>query len=154
MSTNKTSTNSELVIELSNSKYTYSHFREFHGTVLDLLNNNDLFDLTHEQLKNNQLFIKIVLNLLDAPKKTAVTQSKKSGYQKSPSQHQTLLKEEGSQISDAIQSTPNLVFKEDFHKLLKWINQVVLLKRITIEQMLDEFYSLGISGLKNSARLN
>ena len=146
--------NNELVIELSNSKYTYSHFREFHETVLDLLSNNDLFKLSQEQLKNNQFFINIVLNLLDVPKKTAVTQTKKSGYQKSPSQHQTLLKEEAIQICNAIQSTPNLVFKEDFHKLLKWINQIVLLKRITIEQMLDEFYSLGISGLKNSARLN
>ena len=149
-----TATVNQLIVILSNSKYTYSHFQEFHETVLDLLGNNDLFNLSPEQLKNNQFFINIVLKLLDEPTKSTVALNKRSGYQKSPSQHQSLLKEEAGQIGNAVQLTLPPVFKQDFQKLLNWISQVVLLKRITIEQMLDEFYSLGISGLKNSARLN
>jgi len=149
----------QLTVILNNAKYTYDHFREFHETVLDLLSNHDLFNLSNIQLKNNQFFIQIVLNLLDAPQKKMVTQCKKSGYQKSAAQHHSLPEQEISHFTmclklSHVKTSYVNAFREDFNKLLQWINRVVVLKSITIEQMLDEFYSLGITGLKNQARLN
>lgn len=144
----KTTPSGQLVIVLSNTKYTYAHFTEFHETVLNILDNNDLSDLSTTQKNHTVFFINMVLGLLDAPTKNAINQNRKAG---------TYQLQQGKEGVDAGHVKPSKhdlarelrpTSKEDLKKLLTWIDEVVLLERITVEKMLDEFYSLGIVELK------
>jgi len=143
-----TTPSGQLVIVLSNTKYSYAHFTEFHEIVLNLLDENDLSHLTKLQKEHILFFINMVLGLLESPKKPASLQNAKSGYQRLPAQHSYAPKNQTSSITSNLPLNYNPASKENLQKLLDWIDRVVLLKRITVETMLDEFYSLGIVEFK------
>jgi len=141
----ETTPSGQLVIVLSNTKYNYEHFTEFHQTVLDILGSNDLSKQGKLQLKNTVFFINMVLGLLDSPERAAIEPyfdedhltDRKQGKPKKKNVIATANSHEGHNNSQA-----------DLEKLLNWINQIVTLKRITLEKLLDEFYNLGIIELK------
>jgi len=138
----------QLAIVLSNTRYTYTHFTEFHVTVLDLLEHNDLSHLTFKQKKNTLTFINMVLGLLDAPRKPAPRKTGKSGLQKLPAGEASINRYKATRSglnTDAVGNPANL---DKLAKLVAWIDQVVQLKRITVEKLLDDFYNLGIVELK------
>ena len=144
----KVSASGQLVIVLSNTKYTYAHFTEFHETVLTILDNNDLSGLSKIQMDHTVFFINMVLGLLDAPSKNIIKENRKSNKQDVPVHEESLQddQEGASTIND--KKTAVAGDKENLKKLLKWIEEIVMLERITVEKMLDEFYSLGIVELK------
>lgn len=136
----------QLVIILSNAKYTYAQFTYFHETVLDMLDDNDLSHLTKTQMKSTLFFLDIVISLLDAPKRSMVMQRRETNIGKE------LIKEKN--IQDNYASEPlhtkngknkirHITSKESLPELITWISQLVLKKHITIENMLDQFYSLN-----------
>jgi len=144
----KVSASGQLVIVLSNTKYTYAHFTEFHETVLTILDNNDLSGLSKIQMDHTVFFINMVLGLLDAPSKNIIKENRKSNKQDVPVHKESLQDEQegASTINDKKKAVAG--DKENLKKLLKWIEEIVMLERITVEKMLDEFYSLGIVELK------
>ena len=146
----KTTPSGQLVIVLSNTKYTYANFTEFHEVVLNLLDENDLSHLTRTQREHTLFFINMVLGLLESPKKPAALQTVKSGYQKLPALHHSTPKNQTSSLTSNLPLNHDPASKENLQKLLNWIDRIVLLKRITVEKLLDEFYSLGIVELKMS----
>jgi len=144
----KVSASGQLVIVLSNTKYTYAHFTEFHETVLTILDNNDLSGLSKIQMDHTVFFINMVLGLLDAPTKNISKENRKSNKQGAPIRREALQDDQkgASTIND--KKTAVAGDKENLKKLLKWIEEIVMLERITVEKMLDGFYSLGIVELK------
>jgi len=146
----KTTPSGQLVIVLSNTKYTYANFTEFHEVVLNVLDENDLSHLTKLQREHTLFFINMVLGLLESPKKPAALQAVKSGYQKLPAQHLSAPENQTSSVTSNFPLNHDPASKENLQKLLNWIDRIVLLKRITVEKLLDEFYSLGIVELKMS----
>jgi len=145
-----TTPSGQLVIVLSNTKYTYANFTEFHEVVLNLLDENDLSHLTKLQREHTLFFINMVLGLLESPKKPAAVQTAKSGYERLPAHHHSTSKNQISSITSNLPLNHDPASKENLQKLLDWIDRIVLLKRITVEKLLDEFYSLGIVELKIS----
>jgi len=146
----KTTPSGQLVIVLSNTKYTYANFTEFHQVVLNLLDENDLSHLTKLQREHTLFFINMVLGLLESPKKPAALQTAKSGYESLPAHHHSTSKNQTSSLTSNLPLNHDPASKENLQKLLNWIDRIVLLKRITVEKLLDEFYSLGIAELKIS----
>jgi len=146
----KTTPSGQLVTVLTNTKYTYAHFTEFHEVVLNLLDENDLSHLTKLQREHTLFFINMVLGLLESPKKPAALQTAKSRYQKLPAHHPSVPANQISSITSNLPLNHDPASKENLQKLLNWIDRIVLLKRITVEKLLDEFYSLGIVELKMS----
>jgi len=146
----KATPSGQLVIVLSNTKYTYANFTEFHEVVLNLLDENDLSHLTKFQRQHTLFFINMVLGLLESPKKPTSLQTAKSRYQKLPAQHLSAPENQTSSITGNFPLNHNPASKENLQKLLNWIDRIVLLKRITVEKLLDEFYRLGIVELKMS----
>jgi len=138
----------QLVIVLSNTKYTYAHFTEFHETVLNILDNNDLSHLSSVQTKNTVLFINMVLGLLDSPTKNAIVKNRNSEYQILTDRRTDLESNKVLIPGPDVKTSPRPTSEEELLKLLGWIDQIVVLQRITVEKMLDEFYSLGIVDLK------
>lgn len=138
----------QLVIVLSYTKYSYAHFTEFHEVVLNLLNENDLSHLTGPQKKHTRFFINMVLSLLESPKKPATAEIPKSDDQTLPGQHSSLTQNQTSSITSNKNLNYNPASKDNLQKLLDLIERVVLRQRITVETMLDEFYSLGIVQFK------
>lgn len=122
----------QLVVLLSNSKYTYAEFTTFHQTVLYILEHSDLTHLSAVQTKNTMFFIKIVDNLLDAPTmepyhtQNSPLENFKFRYPK---------------------SAPPVPAKEDLNKLLSWIDTLMFKNHITIEEMLDQFFLLKLKNL-------
>ena len=144
----KVSASGQLVIVLSNTKYTYAHFTEFHETVLTILDNNDLSGLSKIQMDHTVFFINMVLGLLDAPTKNISKENRKSNKQGEPIRKEALQDDQKGVSTIDYQKTAVAGDKENLKKLLKWIEEIVMLERITVEKMLDEFYSLGIVELK------
>jgi len=144
----KVSASGQLVIVLSNTKYTYAHFTEFHETVLTILDNNDLSGLSKIQMDHTVFFINMVLGLLDAPTKNIIKENRKSNKQGAPIRKEALQDDQKGASTINYQKTAVAGDKENLKKLLKWIEEIVMLERITVEKMLDEFYSLGIVELK------
>jgi len=144
----KVSASGQLVIVLSNTKYTYAHFTEFHETVLTILDNNDLSGLSKIQMDHTVFFINMVLGLLDAPTKNIIKENRKSNKQGAPVRKEALQDDQKGVSTIDYQKTAVAGDKENLKKLLKWIEEIVMLERITVEKMLDEFYSLGIVELK------
>lgn len=148
----ETSAIDQLVIILNNSKYTYEQFTQFHETVLSILDNNDLSHLNKEQMKSALFFIDIIVSLLDAPKRSMVMQRRQTSIKSE------LIKEQNIQdnytgipakTKDDNRKIQHLASRESLHELIEWISQIVLRKHITIETMLDEFYSLNFVRAKN-----
>jgi len=144
----KVSASGQLVIVLSNTKYTYAHFTEFHETVLTILDNNDLSALSKIQMDHTVFFINMVLGLLDAPTKNISKENRKSNKQGEPIRKEALQDDQKGVSTIDYQKTAVAGDKENLKKLLKWIEEIVMLERITVEKMLDEFYRLGIVELK------
>jgi len=144
----KVSASGQLVIVLSNTKYTYAHFTEFHETVLTILDNNDLSGLSKIQMDHTVFFINMVLGLLDAPTKNIIKENRKSNKQGAPIRKEALQDDQKGVSTINYQKTAVAGDKENLKKLLKWIEEIVMLERITVEKMLDEFYRLGIVELK------
>ena len=144
----KVSASGQLVIVLSNTKYTYANFTEFHETVLTILDNNDLSGLSKIQMDHTVFFINMVLGLLDAPTKNIIKENRKSNKQGAPVRKEALQDDQKGASTINYQKTAVAGDKENLKKLLKWIEEIVMLERITVEKMLDEFYSLGIVELK------
>ena len=140
----------QLAIVLSNTRYTYAHFTEFHVTVLNILGNSDISHLPYSQKKNTLHFINLILDLLDAPRRPAPKTAKVQGYQKLTPRPEFISKRASTPVMGNMVLNDDPVSPEDLEKLLGWINRVVALKRITVERLLDEFYSLGIGELKLS----
>ena len=122
----------QLVVLLSNSKYTYAEFTTFHQTVLHILEHSDLTHLNVTQTKNTMFFIKIVVNLLDAPTMEPYH------TQNSPVENFKLRFPKSAQPIPA---------KEDLNKLLNWIDTMAFRNHITIEEMLDQFFLLKLKNL-------
>jgi len=112
--------NEQLLAVLSITRYKLSHFMEMHNILLSLMNNNDLSTISRGQRKNAEILTAIVVGLLDPPKASTVTKSAKT----TPKQ--------------------NLTAPADLQKIIIWIEKVALAKRISVEKLLDDFYSLGI----------
>ena len=144
----KVSASGQLVIVLSNTKYTYANFTEFHETVLTILDNNDLSGLSKIQMDHTVFFINMVLGLLDAPTKNIIKENRKSNKQGAPIRKEALQDDQKGVSTINYQKTAVAGDKENLKKLLKWIEEIVMLERITVEKMLDEFYRLGIVELK------
>jgi len=128
----KISATEQLVIVLSNSKYSYQHFTDFHETILEILDHDDLSFLTEGQMKNTLFFIDIVIGLLDAPIASSINEKNTI----------TSLSELASikHCDDAAQQ--HSAAKDNLIELLEWMEKIVLKKQITIEEMLDQFYAL------------
>lgn len=142
----KVSTSEQLIIILKESKYTYGHLTDFHKTVLQLLENNDLSRLSRGQMKNTSFFISIVIGLLDSPKMIDLYAHRG----KTERQEEDIIEDEGvNAIETDLVGPQKKVRKKDrvsaanFKELLCWIDEVVQLKEITIEALLDQFYHLS-----------
>jgi len=88
------------------------------------------------------------LGLLDAPTKNIIKENRKSNKQGAPVRKEALQDDQEGASTINYQKTAVAGDKENLKKLLKWIEEIVMLERITVEKMLDEFYSLGIVELK------
>lgn len=137
----KPSPTDQLVIVLSNSKYTYAQFTDFHQTVLNILDNNDLSHLTKSQKKSTLFFIDIILRLLDAPK-APTTSPKTKPISTNP--YSSKAKSQETPLSAPSKETQPSTSKEHLSELLTWITHLVKLKHITIENMLDQFFNLNL----------
>jgi hypothetical protein len=124
----KSSASHQLVLILSNSKYTYSQFRAFHTTVLGLLNYKNLLQLSAAQKRSTIFFTDIIVSLLNAPS-SAVYPQCTCTLQPQP-------------FKGALSGS--LELKENLQKLLAWIDILVRRKEIILEALLDEFFSLEL----------
>jgi hypothetical protein len=119
----------QLVIVLKNSKYTHQQFKAFHETVLGLLENADLTDLDPSRTKNVIFFIRTVVRILEVPTNSIPADAYRK-VQKSLSFYDLPMQFRFSE--------------SNLHKLLNWIDEVVQQKHMTIEAMLDRFFSLKL----------
>jgi hypothetical protein len=120
----------QLVVVLRNSKYTYQQFKAFHQTVLGLLETADLSGLHPSKTKNVIFFIRTVVRILEAPTNVIPSHSYHT-----VGKSMLCLHEHPIQFN---YSSGNLQI------LLGWIDQIMLEKHITIEEMLDQFYGLNL----------
>jgi hypothetical protein len=110
-------------IDTINSKYTYNHVSNFHQTILTILGNKDLARLSVSDLKKIAYFIQLIIQLLELPHNTYQTQEKiKHPYVK--------LKGIGAMRRS----------KKCLCALLKWIEQLISQKYLTLETLLDNYY--------------
>jgi hypothetical protein len=136
----RTTAMGRVVIVLSTTKYTYQHFSEFHQTVITILNGNDLSELSRIQLDNTRHFINLILGLLDVPIHPDYDLHSGQSIAEQPDYAGAEYTISKAAITD-LDSVPSAKALE---LLLNWIDRIVLLKRITLESLLDQFYSLGI----------
>ena len=138
----------QLMIVLSNTKFNYTHFQQFHEVVLNILNDNDLSHLTKIQKENTLFFINMILSLLESPKKTEILEDGGLEFERLSAKKTVVLGNQDSISHRTLAQNYNLASEESLQTLLDWIDEIVLLKRITVEKMLDEFYGLGLVELK------
>jgi hypothetical protein len=119
----------QLVVVLKNSKYTHQQFKAFNQTVLGLLENADLSGLDPSRTKNVIFFIRTVVRILEVPTHSIPADAYGKVRKSLP-----------------LYDLPmQFRFSEsNLHKLLNWIDQVVQQKHMTIEAMLDQFFSLKL----------
>jgi hypothetical protein len=120
----------QLAVVLRNSKYTYQHLKAFHQTVLGLLESADLSVLHPSKTKNVIFFILTVVRILKVPTNVIPSDS-----------YQTIMTSSFCMHEQPIQFNYS---KANLQILLGWLDQIVLKKHITIEEILDQFYSLKL----------
>ncbi len=134
MSTNKVKATSKIHLRKQprivplNSKYTYAHVSHFHRTILTILGNKELSNLSISDLKNIVHFINLIIQLLELPQISNQKQSPKTDQPHSP---QIKLKGIGEMRRS----------KKCLRALLKWIEQLNSKKYLTLENLLDEYYN-------------
>jgi hypothetical protein len=141
----RTTAMGSVIIVLSTTKYTYQHFSEFHQTVISILNGNDLSGLSRIQLDNTRHFINLILGILDVPIHPDYDIHPGKNIAEKPDYAGTGYTISKAALTSDLDAVPSAKALEI---LLNWIERIVLLKRITLEALLDQFYSLGIIELK------
>lgn len=150
---NESSATAQLVVVLTNSKYTYAQFTDFHETVLNMLEYSDLSHLSNAQMKNTVFFINVVISLLDAPKRAVIMQKREDNFNTDP-----LAGDKRQEHDNAISVNERNTLARDranargkaMDELLQWINQLVYRSHMTIEDLLDEFFNLNFIKNRNT----
>jgi len=98
---------------------------EMHNILLSLMGSSDLSRLSQGERKNAEILTAIVAGLLDPTKKSTVAKGQNTVPQQNPTT------------------------SGDLQKIVTWIEKEVSAKLISVERLLDDFYSLGIAEYKS-----